>query len=268
MRITSTTNPRIKAISRLRDGHRRREQGLTLIDGLRELRRALDRPEHARNIREVYCVPELCETPDHRTVLEQARDSGIARFDVAPHVFERIAYGDRNEGLVAVFSVPRVELDGWREPPREIVLVLESVEKPGNIGAVLRTADAVGAAVALADPHTDLYNPNAVRASLGAVFHVPACETRGDVLLEWLRERRFRIVAARVDATCAYWTCDLTGRIAILLGSESRGLSEIWRIPSISEVRVPMLGVVDSLNVSVTAAVLAYESVRQRSISR
>jgi TrmH family RNA methyltransferase len=146
-----------------------------------------------------------------------------------------------------------------------LVVVLEAVEKPGNVGAVLRTADAVGAsAVVVADPGTDLYNPNTIRASLGAVFTVPACTAGSAETLAWLRGQRLRILAARVDGSVRYTDVSYVEPCALVLGSEVRGLSEVWRDAEVTAIRLPMLGTVDSLNVSITAAVVLYEALRQR----
>ena len=146
-----------------------------------------------------------------------------------------------------------------------LVAVLEGVEKPGNVGAVLRSADAAGvSALIAADPRTDLYNPNAIRASLGTIFTMPVCEAAGGETIEWLRANGFRIFAARVDGAIPYTEADYRGRSAIVLGSEAAGLSPLWRGDDVQAVRLPMLGAADSLNVSVTAAVLFYEALRQR----
>jgi TrmH family RNA methyltransferase len=147
-----------------------------------------------------------------------------------------------------------------------LVAVLEGVEKPGNLGAVLRSADAAGvSAVIVADGRTDLYNPNAIRASLGTIFTMPLCEAAGGDVLAWLRERRFSILAARVNGAVPYTAVDYRGPTAIVLGSEAAGLSSIWTGDDIQAVRLPMLGAADSLNVSTAAAVLFYEALRQRS---
>jgi TrmH family RNA methyltransferase len=149
-----------------------------------------------------------------------------------------------------------------------LIAVLEGVEKPGNVGAVLRSADAAGvSAVILADGRTDLYNPNAIRASSGTIFSMPVCEATSSDVLAWLRERGFRIAAARVDGSVPYTKVDYRGPTAIVLGSEATGLSPIWSGNDIQAVRLPMLGAADSLNVSVTAAVLFYEALRQRTLT-
>jgi len=148
-----------------------------------------------------------------------------------------------------------------------LVAVLEGVEKPGNVGAVLRSADAAGvSAVILADPRTDLYNPNAIRASLGTIFTMPVCEAAGGDVLARLREHKYSILAARVDGAVPYTEVDYRRPTAIVLGSEAEGLSPIWSGDDIRAVRLPMRGAADSLNVSVTAAVLFYEALRQRSV--
>ncbi len=260
VRITSSANPRIKAAARLREHRERRARQLTLVDGLREIERALACPHL---LQEVYFDPEGCTAPAPAAVLQRLRAAEIPCTEVAANVLEKLAFGERNEGLVAVAQIPSTSLDAWTEP-RELVLVLEAVEKPGNVGAVLRTADAVGAALILADARTDLFNPNAIRASLGAVFHVPACEVTSRQALDWLRHHNYRLIAARVDGTNDHWSQDLRGRVALVLGSEATGLSTAWDSADIVPVRLPMRGQGDSLNVSVTAAVLAYEALRQR----
>jgi TrmH family RNA methyltransferase len=180
-------------------------------------------------------------------------------------VFAKLAFGQRAEGVLGVADMPRPTLDNIALPENPIVVVLEGVEKPGNIGAVLRTADAAGiAALILADARTDLYNPNAIRASLGTIFSVPVCSTTIDDVLPWLRRQGLHVVAARVDGSVPYTDVDYRRGTALVLGSEAEGLSDAWRADEVTAVRLPVLGVADSLNVSVTAAVLFYEALRQR----
>ena len=199
--------------------------------------------------------------------MERARAAGAAVVPVAGPVLDRLAYGDRAEGVVATVRIPDLALATLRLPADPLVVVLEGVEKPGNLGAVLRSADGAGAdAVIAADPRTDLFNPNAVRASLGTIFALPvvagpSAEVRDDLL-----GRGLRLVAARVDGDADYTATDLTGPVAIVLGSEVEGLGDAWRHPSVVPVRLPMLGVADSLNVSIAAAVLLYEARRQRGL--
>jgi TrmH family RNA methyltransferase len=180
-------------------------------------------------------------------------------------VLTKIAFGARSDGLVAVIRQPSLALEHLSPGPGAIVVVIEAVEKPGNLGAILRTADAVGAgAVIAADPRTDLYNPNAIRASLGTIFSMPLATATAAQTLDWLVERGLTPVAARVEAAETYLEADLAGPIAVVLGSEAQGLTTAWDDPRVRSVRIPMLGAADSLNVSVAAAVLLFEARRQR----
>jgi TrmH family RNA methyltransferase len=192
---------------------------------------------------------------------------GAVRIPVASAVLDRLAFGDRNEGLVATVRIPDLSLDALRLPPNPLVVVLEGVEKPGNLGAVLRSADAAGAdAVIAADPRTDPFNPNAVRASLGTLFIVPVAAGPSEAVRARLAADRIAILSARVDADTLYTDADMRGPTAIVLGSEADGLTGAWQGPGITALRLPMLGVADSLNVSVAAAVLLYEARRQRDL--
>jgi TrmH family RNA methyltransferase len=179
--------------------------------------------------------------------------------------FAKIAFGDRAEGLLAVVRAPSLRLDDLRLSGDPLLVVVEGVEKPGNLGAILRSADGAGAdAVIAASPRTDLANPNVIRASAGTYFAVPRAAAPTDDVIAWLRERRVRVVAARVGAERAYGEADLTGPLAIVLGSEAKGLTDAWQAEDVETVRLPMHGIADSLNVSVAAAVLLYEARRQR----
>lgn len=269
--ITSLQNPRIKDAVRLRDSRHREKQGRILIDGARELRRAIQ--AGVRLVEAFVCEP-LCHGDDAAHLLAALPASGTDVWQVVPAVFERLAFGQRAEGIVAVAEMPRPTLATLASKldaaasKSPLVAVLESVEKPGNVGAVLRSADAAGiSGVIIADGRTDLYNPNAIRASLGTVFTTPVCEAAGRDVLAWLRERNFTIAAARVDGAVPYTEVDYRGPTAVVLGSEAAGLSSIWTGDGVRPVRLPMLGAADSLNVSVTAAVLFYEALRQRDLA-
>ena len=232
-RITSTSNPRVKAAARLRGRRERDRQGLTLIDGVRETLRAL---------------------------------SGGARLREA---FEKLAYGDRLDGVVAVAETPPRSLDALILPTEPLIAVIEGVEKPGNLGAILRSADGAGGnAVVVAESATDLFNPNIIRASIGTVFAVPVAVASSGDLLAWLKRREIAIIAARVQGSVDYADADYRGAVAIALGSEARGLSDPWAELARASVKLPMLGVADSLNVSATAAVLFYEALNSRRGSR
>lgn len=259
--ITSLHNPRVKDAVRLRHGRDRARQGRMVIDGLREVQRALGAGVEV-------CEVFACLTPDDQLGQQGLADleaAGIPVFRVPANVFARLAYGDRSQGLVAVARTPTRTLDGLATPDQALVIVLEGVEKPGNVGAVVRTADAVGAsAVIVADEATDLYNPNAIRASLGTIFAVPVCAAGSLQTLAWLRRRRLQILALRVDGAVSYTQVSYRVPTAIILGSEAHGLSDFWRGPDVTAVALPMKGVADSLNVAATAAVVLYEALRQR----
>lgn len=262
--ITSTSNPRVRAWLRLRDRGERDERGLTLVDGVREISHALDA---GAVIEEVVVSSAVERTAGGPALLERLAGSGASVVTVAQAVADRLAYGDRSEGVVAVVRIPPLSLDGLVLPADPLVVVIEGVEKPGNLGAVLRSADGAGAdAVVVADPRTDPFNPNAIRASLGTIFALRLAAGSSAAVLSWCREGGLRVVAARVDGTALHTATDLRGPLAVVLGSEAEGLGPVWRAPDITAVRLPMLGVADSLNVSVAAAVLLYEARRQRDL--
>jgi TrmH family RNA methyltransferase len=260
--ITSLHNPRVKRTAKLRNHRARKATGQFVIDGSREILRALQADV---NVAELYVCSESTGRPESQQILRHAERMGIEQVSVSRSVFEKLAFGQRSEGLVAVANLPAVAWQTWPLPENPLIIVLEQVEKPGNLGGVLRTADAVGAAAVLvADPAADIYSPNTIRASLGAVFTVPVGAATSSAILDWLRERAIRLFAARVEGATCYSDADLTGPSALILGSEACGLSERWASADIVPISLPMRGAVDSLNVSVTAAVLMYEALRQR----
>ncbi len=269
--ITSLQNPRVKEAVRLRDRRQRAKQGRILIDGARELRRAIG---GGIKFLEFFVCEPLCTSEDARALLAALPHSGGELLHVAEAVFEKLAFGQRAEGLLGVAEMPRPTLETLSSSlhpssfilrPSPLVAVLEGVEKPGNLGAVLRSADAAGLwGVIVADGRTDLFNPNAIRASLGTIFSLPVCEAASGEALAWLWQRHFTILAARVDASLLYTEADYRGPTAIVLGSEAAGLSPVWTGDDVRAIRLPMRGVADSLNVSATAAVLFYEALRQR----
>lgn len=261
-RITSAQNPRVKLAAKLRDRRARQQQGRFPIDGARELRRALEsgvRPD------ETFVCFESCQGADAQVALDWLQRHGCRLIEVTPEVLAKLAYGDRNDGIVAIAKTWAPALAEIVVPQSPIVAVLEGVEKPGNVGAVLRSADAAGvAALVLANGGTDLFNPNTVRASLGTIFTVPVCVASSRETLAWLRANKWNILAARVDGARDYTLADFSQPTAIVLGSEARGLTDVWSAPNVTAIRLPMHGRADSLNVSATAAVLFYEALRQR----
>jgi TrmH family RNA methyltransferase len=285
LEITSPQNPRVKNAVRLREARHRRERGLILIDGAREISRAIDA---GVQIQEAFVCESLCTTAESQSLLKKLRQfSPIEKFEIleaTPAVFEKLAFGDRAEGVLCVAEMPKKSLADIRltaaqpSPPtplsmgegklkKPLVVVLEGVEKPGNLGAVLRSADAAGvSALILADSRVELYNPNAIRASIGTIFSLPVCEATGGEALDWLRRSGLKIFAARVDGSMEYTQADFRGPTAFVLGAEDSGLTSAWTATDIAAIHLPMLGIADSLNVSATAAVLFYEALRQRGI--
>jgi RNA methyltransferase, TrmH family len=260
--LTSLTNPRVKAVVRLRDRREREATGLTIVDGPRELARALDA---GVEVDDAFVCDGLVRTDEAREVVGRLAAT-VGLTGVSEAVIAKLAFGDRSDGVVAVVRTPSTSLDRLALGTDPLVVVAESVEKPGNLGAILRTADGAGAdAVIAADARTDLFNPNTIRASLGTIFTTPVAAAASGDVLGWLAERSIRVVAARVDAQRPYTEADLRGPVAIVVGSEAEGLQAAWDDARAEPVRIPMRGAADSLNVSVAAAVLLYEAVRQRS---
>ncbi len=260
--ITSLQNPRVKAAIRLRNGRHRVKQRRILIDGIRESTRAL--AAGVRMIEAFVCEPP-CTRGIEQKLIETLSNRGAEILYVTQQVFEKLSFGDRSEGVVAVAEMPMTDINSLMMLDNPLIAVLEGVEKPGNVGAVVRSADAAGVSTVItADGRTDLFNPNAIRASLGTIFTMPVCEAASGEVLEWLRKNELAIYAARVDGSVSYTEVDYHGPTAIVLGSEAKGLSSVWDADDIQPIRLPMLGAADSLNISATAAVLFYEALRQR----
>jgi TrmH family RNA methyltransferase len=261
LRITSTKNPRVVAAAGLRERRCRDAAGLTIVDGARELARAL---AGGARVVEVFADEDRLSA-EGQDAVEAARTAGAVVVPVGGPVIDKLAFGDRSEGLVATVAIPDLSLGALRLPPDPLVVVIEGVEKPGNLGAVLRSADGAGADAAIAaDPLADLFNPNAIRASLGTIFTVPVASGSSADVRAHLAAAGVRIVAAWVEGSVPYAEVDLTGPVALVLGSEADGLTSAWAGEGVTAVRLPMLGVADSLNVSIAAAVLLYEARRQR----
>ena len=260
-KISSVQNAGIKRVVRLRTKKSREARGLTIVEGHREVGQAL-----AAGLR-FMCVYICREGLYHcdETLVGRLEAKGVKIFDTGCAVFGKMCYGDRAEGVLGLVEQPQVTLEGVKLGPAPLVLVMERVEKPGNLGAALRTADAAGVeALLVCDEKTDIYNPNVIRASLGAVFAVPTVACTNKEALAFLRARGIRTFAAVVQAEAYYFDRDMSGPSAIIMGSEQDGLSDFWRRNADEQVRIPMQGKVDSLNVSVSAAVMVYESLRQR----
>ncbi len=260
--ITSLTNPHVKQAVKLRQRSHRDELGLLLIEGYREVKRALDNgffPE------ELYFAPELYQGTNEPALIARCAERGVILFECASGVFQKMSYRDRPDGLLAVARQPRLALATLEVPTPALVIVAEAIEKPGNLGTILRSADAAGVhAVLVSDRCTDIYNPNVVRASIGTLFSLPVVEAPTEETLAWLQARDIQLVAAMPAAESLYTEVDLTRPTAIVVGTEQYGLSEAWQQAAHVQVRIPMLGQADSLNVASAATILLYEAQRQR----
>jgi RNA methyltransferase, TrmH family len=263
LEITSPANPRIKQIVALRRRRGRDEAAVTLVEGQAEVRLAL--AAGTRPLALYYC-PELA-SPDGADLADDAGALGAELVRVSRAVFEKISYREGPDGWLAVVPAVETSLAHLTVPPGPLVLVCAGLEKPGNLGAILRTADAAGvAAVIAADPVTDWGNPNVIRASKGTVFSVPVASASSADVLDWLGGHGLRIVAAAPDAAGLVSEADLTGPTAIAVGAEQAGLAAEWLERADVRVRIPMFGRADSLNVSTSAAIITYEAVRQRMV--
>jgi len=262
MIITSRQNPKIKVVMQLRKRKARDELRLMLIEGYEELTMAV---KSSVAIQQVFYCPELMLEAAQVALLGQIAHA--EHIEVSRDIFEKIAYRESPDGWLAVAPELSARLANVQLPPSKaaLVIICESVEKPGNLGAILRTADAVGAdAVIAADPITDWSNPNIVRASKGAVFSVPVASAATEELLAWLKANNITILAATPDTNTQYTSVDLQKSVAIAVGTEKYGLTSKWFDAAEHKVRIPMKGKIDSLNVATSAAIIAYEVLRQR----
>lgn len=269
--ITSPANPRVKRLVRLRSRRHRDREGVFLIEGFRELEKAAGA---GVEVDELYVCEDLFLGENEPALAERLIAAGARLFRLAEEPFRKAAYRDRPEGLLATAPHFPTGLNALRErgagdgPEPELMLVAEGIEKPGNLGTMLRTADAAGAqAVIAADPRTDLFNPNVVRSSLGSLFTVPTAVASAAAVADWLRRRGVTPVLASPRAPAPHWEADLRRPTAIVIGSEQLGLSPIWRKRGYPEARIPMTGAADSLNAAAAAGILLFEAVRQRAAS-
>lgn len=261
-KISSLQNPRVKQLVKLRDRRPRDEAGVFLVEGYREIRRALEKQVA---LTELYFSSEWFLGENEPALIEQARAAGAEVFELSKDAFAKVAYRERPDGLLAVAPQWRRTLADLALPSDPFVLVVEAIEKPGNLGTILRSADAAGCdAVIVCDPVTDVFNPNVVRASTGVLFSVPLVVEESARVLAWLREKKIRSVATTPAAKTLYTTADLRGPLAVVMGSEQYGLSEFWLKNADLPVRIPMAGQADSLNVAMATIITLFEAVRQR----
>jgi len=255
MDITSLQNPRVKHIVKLRDDKRQRQRdGLMLVEGYDEIQLALTAGHQPQTL---LTAPELAS--------RQVGSVTSEIITVNQAVFEKISYRENPDGWLGIFPIPRTSLNDLKLNELPLVIVAESIEKPGNLGAILRTADAAHVdALLVCDLRVDVWNPNVVRASRGALFSIPTVECDNASALEWLRSRKVRILAATPSAEVTYSDINMREPVAIAVGAEDKGLTDFWMSNADVKIKIPMMGKVNSLNVSVSTALIVYEAIRQR----
>lgn len=259
--ITSLENERVKEVVHLRDRHDRDKSGLFLIEGYREILRALDGKVE---IMRIFCCPELYLGENEPELIGRVKGQVI---ETTAKVFHKMSYRDRPDGLIAVAKQERRGLSYLESilPKNPLLIVAEAIEKPGNLGTILRTADAAGChGVIVCNRCTDIFNPNVVRASVGTLFTVPVVEASSIETIEWLKKQNIQLLAAMPQATALYTDVDMKNGVAIAVGTEQLGLSEAMKLEASLQVRIPMLGKADSLNVAMATTLILYEAVRQR----
>lgn len=261
LEITSAQNPKIKRLLLLQQkSSERKKSGLFVLEGQREMEHAISK---GYKLETIFFCPELMSS--EADALVQAAHEQIA---VNTKIYEKIAYRGTTEGVIGLFHSQEHSLDKLRLKENPLIVVLERVEKPGNLGAILRSCDAAGAdALIVCDPLTDIYNPNLIRSSIGAIFTVPTAICSSEECIAFLKERGIQILTAQLQDSHLYYNTPMTQGTAIIMGTEATGLTPQWRKAADAHIRIPMLGQLDSLNVSVSAAILLFEAVRQRSSS-
>jgi len=261
-KITSLQNPRIKQLVKLRERRERDAAGLFLIEGYREVRRALEKKVR---LQELYFCPDWFLGENEPALIETAQAAGAQLFELSKEAFAKCSYRDRPDGLLAVAPQWKLGLADLAVGSPPFLLVVESIEKPGNLGTILRSADAAGVdGVIVCDAVTDVFNPNVVRSSTGVLFSVPVVVAESPAVHAWLVEKGIRTVATTPDTPDLYTRVDLRGPLAIVMGSEQYGLSDFWLKASTARVRIPMAGQADSLNVAMATIITLFEAVRQR----
>jgi TrmH family RNA methyltransferase len=263
LHISSFANPKVKHAVKLRQRSHRDESGQMLVEGYRECKRALDNGYAPQML--FYCEALYLKNLNEPAIVQRCRELGAEIYSCSAPVFEKLAYRERPEGLLIVGPQLSRKLADLRLPEHALVVVAEAIEKPGNLGTILRSADAAGVhAVIVCDRCTDIHNPNVVRASTGTLFSVPVVEADSDETLAFLRARGFCILATTPHSDNLHCDVPLTGNVAIAVGTEQYGLTSQWMNAADLRVRIPMFGLADSLNVAAATTILLFEAVRQR----
>jgi RNA methyltransferase, TrmH family len=259
-KITSLQNERIKAVVKLHRGKGRHDAGQMVVEGFREIKMAL---ENDFRLLSLFACPDITEKYDASIIRQLIKAKDYT--EVSRQVFEKMAYRENADGLLALMQTKTPSLSQLKLSEIPLIVVLEAVEKPGNLGAVLRTADAAGLdAVIVCDPQTDIFNPNTIRSSLGAVFSVQIATADSSETLKWLQQKNITPFAAVTGAKDFHFQAKLNGPLALIMGAEATGLSDFWLTHVKNHLKIPMHGKIDSLNVSTSTAILVYEALRQR----
>lgn len=265
--ITSAQNPKVKELLALQEKSKeRRKKGLFVVEGRRELLHCIEAEFEPHTL---FICRDILSDKDFDKILgaieENFCGSTYPIIEISQQLYDKVAYRGGTEGIIAEMHCKELSLEGLKMKENPLVVILESVEKPGNLGAVLRSADASGVdAVIVCDPLTDMYNPNLIRSSIGAIFTVPVATASSEDTIAWLKSKGIKIYTAQLQDSEWYYDTDMKGGTAIVMGTEATGLTNIWRKAADAHIKIPMLGRLDSLNVSVSAAILMYEAVRQR----
>ena len=257
--ITSSQNPFIKSLVLLQEKAKARKQsGTFLIEGIREIEMAI---KGNYEIETILFLPELISLQQ----ITKLTDNQIDLVEISKEVYQKLAYRDTTEGILAVAKTKSLQIEDLKLPENPLILVMEAIEKPGNIGALLRTCDAAKVdAVIIANPKTDLYNPNIVRSSVGCLFTNQIATGSTEEVIDFLIQNNINFYSATLQNSTSYHTQDYTKGTALVVGTEATGLSELWREKATQNIIIPMQGEIDSMNVSVAAAVLIFEAKRQR----
>ena len=258
--ITSAQNPKVRTLLELQEKSKaRRKTGLFVVEGRRELLHCIEAGYEPHT---VFVCTEILKEKELKEIAGKCDCNFI---DLPQHLYDKVAYRGGTEGVIAELHCKEMTLESLKLKESPLVVVLEAVEKPGNLGAVLRSADASGVdAVIVCDPLTDMYNPNLIRSSIGAIFTVPTATATSDETIAWLKAKGIKIYTAQLQDSEWYYDTDMKGGTAIVMGTEATGLTDAWRKAADAHIKIPMLGRLDSLNVSVSAAILMFEAVRQR----
>lgn len=265
--ITSAQNAKIKELLALQEKSKeRRKKGLFVVEGKREIIHCVEAGYEPHTF---FICRDIITEKEFDSIMGAVEDNFCGMtcqiIEIPQHLYDKVAYRGGTEGVIAEMHCKEMALDNLRMKENPLVVVLESVEKPGNLGAVLRSADASGVdAVIVCDPLTDMYNPNLIRSSIGAIFTVPVATATSEEAIAWLKNNGIKIYTAQLQDSEWYYDTDMKGGTAIVMGTEATGLTDVWRKAADAHIKIPMLGRLDSLNVSVSAAILMFEAVRQR----